>query len=157
MNTEAVGPGCRNQPGPTLTRNGFPVRFLMLAVVTLVCVTTGCSGEKASPTPSSPPPAKTHEVTYAAEGEGTTAGQYTWTTEDGGTSQGDIDLPLKDKDGNVGITSDAFKSGAFLYFAIRNTQPSGSVTCQIIVDGKEISRVTSSGAYVSAVCKGKVP
>lgn len=104
-----------------------------------------------------PSPPKSHEVVYAADGEGTAAASYTWATEDGGTSQGNIDLPLKDKDGNVGITSDAFKSGAFLYLAIRNTQGYGSVSCQIIVDGHEVSNVTSSGGYVSAICKGRVP
>lgn len=129
----------------------------LTGTIAFLLAAAGCAGDEPVTVSTTPPPPKTHEVIYAADGVGTTEGSYTWTTEDGGTSQGDIDLPLKDKDGNVGITSDAFKSGAPLYLSIRNTMGHGSVTCQIIVDGKEISKVTSSGAYVIATCKGKVP
>lgn len=132
--------------------------MMLTATVSFLIIAAACGGSGSTPTVgASPSPVKAHEVVYAADGEGTTEASYTWATEDGGTSQGDIDLPLKDKDGNVGITSDAFKSGAFLYLSIQNSAGYGSVSCQIIVDGHEVANVTSSGGYKIATCKGRVP
>lgn len=132
-------------------------RRIMMLTATSFFLVAACTADTDPPVSYTPPPLKPHEVVYAADGEGTTSASYTWSTEDGGTAQGTIDLPLKDKDGNVGITSNAFKSGAFLYLSIQNSEGFGSVTCQIIVDGVEVTKVTSSGGYVIATCQGKVP
>jgi len=96
-------------------------------------------------------------VIYAADGEGTKDASYTLRSDNGGTVQGDIDLPLKNKAGDVGLTFKGFGSGDMVYLSIQNANASGSVTCQIIVDGVEVSRNTSSGGYKIATCTGKVP
>jgi hypothetical protein len=96
-------------------------------------------------------------VVYAATGEGTTAASYTMVSEDGGTSQGNVDLPLKGVDGKAGLTSSTFKSGAFLYLSVQNSQGYGSVTCQIKVDGVVVSQASGNGGYMIATCKGQVP
>lgn len=123
--------------------------FLLLTVA-------ACSGTD-SPTAPAAGSLKSHTVVYQAEGAGTAAAAYTWATDDGGTSQGDIDLPLKSQAGDNGIELYRFKTGASLYLSIRNTTDAGAVTCRILVDGAKVSEVTSSGAYKIATCTGKVP
>jgi hypothetical protein len=48
-------------------------------------------------------------------------------------------------------------SGAFVYVSAQNNDESGSITCEIVVDGKVISRNTSEGGYTIASCQGAVP
>lgn len=101
--------------------------------------------------------ATTHEVWYRADGDGTTSASYTLQSDDGGTRQQDIDLPLTNQKGETGLTFTGFKSGAFVYLSVQNKTAAGAVTCRISVDGKEISNNTSSGAYTIATCQGRVP
>lgn len=101
--------------------------------------------------------ATTHEVWYRADGDGTTEASYTLQSDDGGTRQQDITLPLMNQKGETGLTFTGFKSGAFVYLSVQNSTAAGSVTCQIFVDGKEISSNTSTGGYKIASCQGRVP
>ncbi|HWD83309.1 MAG TPA: hypothetical protein VG497_30625 [Kribbella sp.] len=114
--------------------------------------------------PAAAPPAAavsytpvTHTVTYVVEGESTTAATYTIQTDDGGTQQGEADLPLRNKAGGYGLTFDGFASGAFVYLSAQNDNGYGSVTCKILVDGDTISENTSTGGYAIATCSSRVP
>lgn len=107
-----------------------------------------------SPTGRAGGSSSTHTVVYQVEadavyGSGRT-GMVTIQTDDGGTSQGVIALPLAS-------TFTSFHSGDFAYVSVQNQQHAGSVTCRITVDGTVVSENTSSGGYTIATCQGTVP
>lgn len=96
----------------------------------------------------------THTVVYQVEadtayGSGRT-GMVTIQTDDGGTSQGVVALPLAS-------TFTGFHSGDFAYVSVQNQQHAGSVACRITVDGTVLSENTSTGGYTIATCQGSVP
>lgn len=119
-------------------------------------LTVACSGT-ASPTTPAAGSHGSHTVVYQAEGAGTVSASYTWATDDGGTSQGDIDLPLQSQADDNGVELYRFKTGDSLYLSIQNSTDAGAITCRILVDGAKISEVTSSGGYKIATCTGRVP
>lgn len=47
--------------------------------------------------------------------------------------------------------------GQFLYVSVQNRDDSGTVTCEILVDGRVIESATSRGGHVIATCSGSVP
>lgn len=71
-----------------------------------------------------------------------------------GNSQSDVDLPLKNKQGDDGLTID-FDAGSFVYISAQKTQGYGTITCSIYADGTKISENSASGEYSIATCKGK--
>lgn len=109
------------------------------------------------PSLTTPPATLTHTVVYQADGVGTTEATYTLQSDDGGTRQGDIDLPLMNQAGTEGLSFPGFKTGDFVYLSVQNTMDSGSVTCRILVDGKVVAENQSDGGHVIATCKGRVP
>lgn len=100
-----------------------------------------------------------HTVLYEAEGSGARglrSANYTLQTPSG-SAQGEINLPMKNRDGGTGLTIPDFHAGDFVYLSVQNSDAAGSVTCRIAVDGVVISENTSTGGYVIASCKGVVP
>jgi hypothetical protein len=108
-----------------------------------------------------PPPASTtHTVVYQADGtgaRGVRSANVTLHTDSGGTSQASINLPMKTRAGQTGLTFTNFHTGDFVYLSVQNTDAAGSVTCRILVDGVVLSENTSTGGYVIATCSGRVP
>lgn len=94
-------------------------------------------------------PGRAVHVAYLAFG-GALSVSYTAEMADG-VSQGEADLPLKNKTGSAGLQF-CQDPDAFLYFSAQNMGASGSVTCAVEVDGERVSSVSSSGAYVIATC-----
>lgn len=135
--------------------------FLLVAAITATLIATNESpGSAATSTPSVVSPVvspSVHTVTYQAAGDGTNAGTYTLRSSDGGTRQGDADLPLMNKAGGNGLQLSGFESGDFVYLSIQNDNGYGSVTCRIVVDGQVVSQNTSTGGYTIATCQGQVP
>lgn len=131
----------------------------MMLTATVFFVAVACSsGNKPETAPKTQAPATAPHVVFYAEGQGTTAGSITLRTESGGTVQKDVALPMTDTaTGTAGVSSFLFKRGAPLYISVANKAAAGSVTCRIEVDGKEIDKATSSGAYKVVTCVGKVP
>ena len=76
-------------------------------------------------------------------------------TENGGTSQAVVALPLS-VDGHPGITG-TMHTGDFVYISVQNGQGLGSVTCRVTVDGVVVSENTATGGYTIATCQGRVP
>ena len=81
----------------------------------------------------------------------------------GSTSR--VDLTYENGDGATEQKSDArvpwslkFKgvSGQFLYISAQNQLSSGSVTCEIRLNGEVVKTATSNGEYVIASCSGKI-
>ena len=89
----------------------------------------------------------TYTVDYEVTGTAKD-GSFTWQNETGGTEQGDYKVPFKK----------TFKAeyGQFVYISVQNNYKTGSVTCKIIVNGKEFKSSTSEGAYKIATCSGSV-
>lgn len=117
------------------------------------------------PASSPPPPPSTvtgiasHTVLYEAEGAdapGLRSATYTIQTDSGGTSQGETDLPMKNKAGGTGLSFTNFKTGDFVYLSVQNSNAAGSVTCRITVGDLVIAENTSTGGYAIATCKGTV-
>lgn len=86
------------------------------------------------------------KVTYVVEGT-TTKASVTYSTNMGGQEQlGEVTLPFqKTLEVNYGTP---------LVILAQNKNDSGSITCKILVNGKEIQSSTSEGAYVIATCSG---
>jgi hypothetical protein len=86
-----------------------------------------------------------YQVTYEIGGT-TNRASITYENEQGNIEQMDINVPWK--------KSMTVSYGQFLYISAQNDLESGSITCKIIVDGKEFKSAVSSGAYVIASCSG---
>jgi hypothetical protein len=106
----------------------------------------------AAPTPGPPAPAGarpggrsefTFKVTYRVKGTAGSA-KLTYRNAEGGTVQTSVRVPWE--------SSFDTKGGSFLYVSAQNEGTSGSVTCEIVLDGESRTTSTSSGAYVIAEC-----
>jgi hypothetical protein len=135
-----------------------------VAVIAIVGLAlTGCSSSKDEPTATPVSSTSTAsggspKVSFFAEGEGTKSGSITMRSESGGTIQKDVALPMGNPTtGEMGISSDSFKHGDFLYISLQNSEASGSVTCRIEVDGVKLDEETSSGGYKVVSCQAQLP
>lgn len=134
------------QPKPARTWLWVLLGLAIAAVVSLLAMYW--------PVASEPP--TTHTVVYEADGSGTNAGSFTLQTPTG-SQQEKGGLPLKNQAGGTGLTFSGFHSGDFVYLSVQNENPTGVVTCRIVVDGSTVSENTSTGGYVIATCSGRVP
>lgn len=91
------------------------------------------------------------EVAYFVEGTARSV-QITAETPTG-IQQNIVDLPLKNKQGGLGLHFE-FLRGEFLYISAQNQGAIGTVTCRIEVDGQPVSINTSSGPYSIVTCEG---
>lgn len=123
-----------------------------LAAILLVAILGVCGvfwllaqlGSTSSSSPSYSAPTK-YQVSYKVTGTASRA-SLTYENEQGGTEQTEVRIPWQETM-TVG-------QGAFLYLSVQNEGESGSVTCEIWVDGVKWKESTSRGAYVIASCSG---
>ena len=92
------------------------------------------------------PPAL-YTVEYKVSGSASSV-SLTYKNSTGGTEQKDVYTPWS--------TSFKCMPGNFLYLSAQNEDKTGSVTCEIWVNGILYKTSTSSGAYVIASCNGRV-
>lgn len=76
------------------------------------------------------------------------AGSMVWENSQGGTEMGDYNLPWQ--------KSFTFAGGDFVYISAQNQGETGSIICQIWVNGVKWKESTSTGAYSIATCSGSV-
>lgn len=76
------------------------------------------------------------------------AGSMVWENSQGGTEMGDYRLPW-DK-------TFTFEEGDFVYISAQNQGETGSIICQIWVNGVKWKESTSTGAYSICTCSGSV-
>lgn len=126
------------------------------AVVMVVANLISTSNRTTSSSSYTSTVSSTSEVLYEVEGTATSV-DITMETPSG-TSQGaNKKVPLANKEtGKRGISL-TMERGDFVYISAQNQGSSGTLTCKISVDGVVIAKVTSSGAYTIASCKGTVP
>ncbi len=121
------------------TKKGNPV-ITCLAVLGLLALTCICLVVFFGlPTPT------TYSVTYKITGTASRA-SVTYANEQGGTEQGVVKIPWQG--------SFTAKRSQFLYLSAQNEGESGSVTCEIWVDGVKWKETTSRGAFVISSCSG---
>lgn len=99
----------------------------------------------------------THVVTYKVGGTARTA-DITVARFDGQTMQhAGVDVPLHNgKTGADGLVMPGYRSGAFLYISAQNNGATGSITCEIWVDGVRVVSNGSVGGYTIADCSGRL-
>ena len=105
------------------------------------------SGWTSSPSGSSAR-ATGHKVIYRITGTAKRA-DLTYNNASGGTEQKTVALPWSQ--------SYTVPAGGFLYVSAQNDGQSGSVTCEIVVNGGTVKTSTSEGAYKIATCNGRLP
>ncbi|TFD46891.1 DUF2510 domain-containing protein [Cryobacterium frigoriphilum] len=93
-------------------------------------------------------------VVYNASG--TAAGGSITVSTPSGIQQHDVSLPLKSTSGEVGMHL-TVGTGEFLSIMIQNPADTGTVTCEIVVDGETVAENTSSAAYGIASCDYAIP
>ncbi|MDQ0865712.1 hypothetical protein [Arthrobacter globiformis] len=131
-------------------RNGEIATVSLLAAVMLVLA--GCGGSSAERSSSNSKSVNlTSEVLYEVEGTQESA-SVTYETPTG-TSQADLDIPMKRKSSSAPGLLLTFNTGEFVYISAQGRDSSGSVRCRITVDGTVISENIASG-YGIATCKG---
>lgn len=94
-------------------------------------------------------PAKPRTVVYRVTGVATQSASLTYENAQGGTEQREVDLPW--------TLSASMQPGAWAYISAQNQEDRGSVTAEIVVDGKVWKSSTSEGAYTIATASDRVP
>lgn len=154
------------QPGPDrstqkLARRGGLILGIMAAAVAVVALVGWIDSTSRTPVSSSSSSSESsylssaRKVVYEVEGTAKSV-DITIETPSGTSQQQNLKVPLKSKDGHVGLRFE-MERGDFVYIAAQNQGSSGTVTCRITVDGVIVSKVTSSGAYAIASCDGSAP
>jgi hypothetical protein len=88
-----------------------------------------------------------YNVEYRLAGSATSAG-ITIQNETGGTEQSIVRVPYLKK-----LT---MKAGDFAYISAQNQNDTGSISCEIWVNGKLLQESHSDGAYTIASCSGLI-
>lgn len=88
-----------------------------------------------------------HTVEYIVEGTAGAA-MVTYMNQDAGIQQEDSALPYS--------RSFQMKSGSFLSLVAQKNSEAGTITCRIMVDGKQYTEATSTAAYGIVTCSGLV-
>lgn len=140
--TEPVTP----EPDNTSSRRKL---WIVLAVVVVLAGAAVYYGRQNESNVSVDLP-KSVTVIYKVDGTARTA-DITYATPSGTSQQQGVDVPLRKKsDSSEGIEVSMFR-GDHLYISAQNNG-SGTITCHILVDGREVASNTSSGEYAIASC-----
>ncbi|MEV0993376.1 MmpS family transport accessory protein [Nonomuraea sp. NPDC050202] len=124
----------------------------LLAIAAVTALMSGCAPATTAPATPEPTPTPAtvypETVVYRAYGDAYLA-DLTMETPSGTRQVADVELPAEE--------TWLMHSGEFVYVSAQSKGETGSITCEIAVDGKVISRNESDGAYVIASCQGTVP
>jgi hypothetical protein len=98
------------------------------------------------------PARRTARVEYRVYGSDTEFASLTYTNGQGGTEQS-----TSQRITPAWLYRLSVDPGTFVYIAAQNKGESGSVTCEIRVDGAAFKHSVSQGGYAIATCNGAVP
>ena len=93
---------------------------------------------------------RTFRVEYRVSGSGTSSASLTYNNSDDNTSQ------ISNANLTWSYKFNATNKEFFAYISAQNNSNGGSITSQIIIDGKVCSSSTSSGGYVIATASGRL-
>ena len=125
----------------------------MTVVALAVFATKAIAPRQAATTSPTVPKSSVVTVRYRTEGSAP-YGDITYATPTGTGQQSKSEIPMKTKSGNIGL-SYKMSSGDYLYLSVQNGTEEGSVVCIIEVNGVEVARNESSGAFSIASCSGR--
>ena len=109
-----------------------------------------------SPTVYRAPTSSTAEVTYRVTGT-TKKASLTYNNAQNGTDQTDVErFGTNSLNSQPWTKTFTLRAGAFAYLAAQNGQSSGSITAEILINGRLLKSSTSKGQYVIASCSGTV-
>ena len=90
---------------------------------------------------------ETHAITYRVTGSGLGVVDLTYqNANDASEQMNDVAMPWT-------LKFNA-RPGQFLYVSAQNQKQTGTVICEILLDGVVVKTARSSGAYVIASCSG---
>ena len=121
------------------------------ASILLLLIVVGCGalwllGDVGRSLPSTGRTTASHTVTYKISGTARGA-SLTYTNASGGIEQQEaVALPWQQ--------SFSARRGQFVSISAQNAGRSGSITCEILLDGVSVKTSTSEGAYRIASCSG---
>jgi hypothetical protein len=109
----------------------------------------GLFGGRGNVTPVLSPANSTtsYQVVYRVSGT-TSSASLTYQNAQGGSEQKEVRLPWQ-----LSLTG---RSGQFLYMSAQNSMQSGTVICEIMLNGVSVKTSTSEGAYKIATCSGRI-
>lgn len=90
----------------------------------------------------------THEITYRTGGSAR-MGDVTYAAPSGTSQASNARLPFM-----IGYT---MSRGDFAYVSVQNGENAGTVSCEIVMDGRVVVSNSSSGGYAIATCNGRLP
>jgi hypothetical protein len=105
------------------------------------------SASTSAPTPPRVAAGPMHKVTYRVKGTAENA-TLTYRNAPGDLVQTEIKIP---KDGAWSLAFDAGRD-RFLSVSAQNVSTTGSISCEILLDGVVKAQVTGTGAYISVSC-----
>ena len=126
----------------------LPRRALIWGAAGLAILAGGCAGGGIDPDTieyHNQPSADSKSLIYKVSGSANRA-QVTYTTKSFGIEQRTVKLPWRKE---VAANPDAY---AGMTVAAQNRGTSGSVTCEMLHNGKRIARNKSSGAFAVVSC-----
>lgn len=125
------------------------VIFFLIIIILCGCMalyaTGNTTGGGSNNLSNHPVQSSGYEITYRIEGTAKSV-SLTYQNEQGGTEQQNALVPWK--------KTYTMQPGDFAYVSAQNNGESGTVICVIELNGKEVKRSTSSGAYTIASCSG---
>jgi hypothetical protein len=147
LRTPVAGP---TPPAPTAPtqRKSSPLAGILLLLIVVGCGGLWLLGDGGRSTPSTNRSATDFSVTYKISGTARSA-SLTYTNASGGIEQKEaVRLPWEQ--------SFSARSGQFVSISAQNQGSSGTVTCEILLNGVVVKQSTSTGAYTIAACNGSV-
>lgn len=147
----AAGTTAPVSPGKSGTPEWAKAVGGLVIVLVVIAYCGGAFGGDSGFDPTSPvvPTACTESVTYAVSGSAQTV-SLTLQNSSGNTEQVEsVSVPWSEVN--------TFDCGEFVYLSAQNNGDTGTVFCDIRVDGRVIESANSSGAFVIASCSGSVP
>lgn len=143
-------------PAKSGSQRGLAAILVLVLVAAAIIVWISTRGSGSSPSSTLPTlTSTTHEVVYLVTGS-TTQADLTYQVGSKQSQQSGVDVPVTSTSGSTGLRFIA-GSGDFLYLSAQNTQDSGTIGCEILVDGQSVASNESSGGYTITTCSGRVP
>ncbi|MFO7169889.1 MAG: MmpS family transport accessory protein [Chloroflexota bacterium] len=143
-----ASPAIQPAPAPQAQKKSSSLAGILLLAIVIGCGGLWLLGEFGRTVSSTSRSAASYSVTYKISGTARAA-SLTYTNASGGIEQKEaVSVPWQQ--------SFSARRGQFVSISAQNQGRSGSITCEILIDGVSVKKSTSEGAYRIASCSGIV-